>query len=52
MRAMKDLKLIDLISPSILQQFQDGFSKFTGLAALTTDENGTPVTVGSGFTDF
>ncbi|MGN0691230.1 MAG: PocR ligand-binding domain-containing protein [Oscillospiraceae bacterium] len=49
---MKNLKLIDLISPSILQQFQDGFSKFTGLAALITDENGVPVTVGSGFTDF
>ncbi|MGN0696848.1 MAG: PocR ligand-binding domain-containing protein [Oscillospiraceae bacterium] len=49
---MKDLKLIDLIPPNILQQFQDGFSKFSGLAALITDENGTPVTVGSGFTDF
>lgn len=49
---MKDLKLTDLIPPNILQQFQDGFSKFTGMAALTTDENGTPVTVGSGFTDF
>ncbi|MGN1416114.1 MAG: PocR ligand-binding domain-containing protein [Oscillospiraceae bacterium] len=49
---MKDLKLTDLIPPNILQQFQDGFSKFTGLAALITDENGIPVTVGSGFTDF
>ena len=49
---MKDLKLTDLIPPNILQQFQDGFSKFTGMAALTTDENGIPVTEGSGFTDF
>ncbi len=49
---MKDLKLTDLIPPNILQQFQDGFSKFTGMAALITDENGIPVTVGSGFTDF
>ncbi|MGN1304858.1 MAG: PocR ligand-binding domain-containing protein [Oscillospiraceae bacterium] len=49
---MKDIKLIDLIPPNILQQFQDGFSKFTGMAALITDENGIPVTVGSGFTYF
>lgn len=49
---MKDIKLTDLIPPNILQQFQDGFSKFTGMAALITDENGIPVTVGSGFTDF
>ena len=49
---MKDIKLTDLIPPHILQQFQDGFSNFTGMAALMTDENGIPVTVGSGFTDF
>lgn len=49
---MKDIKLTDLIPPNILQQFQDGFSRFTGMAALITDENGIPVTVGSGFTDF
>lgn len=49
---MKNLKLTDLIPPNILQQLQDGFSRFTGMAALTTDENGIPVTVGSGFTDF
>lgn len=49
---MKDIKLTALIPPDILQQFQDGLSKFTGMAALITDENGVPVTVGSGFTDF
>lgn len=49
---MKEIKLTDLIPPNILQQFQDGLSKFTGMAALITDENGVPVTVGSGFTDF
>ena len=42
---MKDIKLTDLIPPNILQQFQDGFSKFTGMAALITDENGTPVKI-------
>lgn len=49
---MKDIKLTALIPPEILQQFQDGLSKFTGMAALITDENGIPVTAGSGFTDF
>lgn len=49
---MKDIKLTALIPPDLLQQFQDGFSEFTGMASLITDENGVPVTVGSGFTDF
>ncbi len=49
---MKDIKLTALIPPEILQRFQDGLSKFTGMAVLTTDENGVPVTEGSGFTDF
>lgn len=49
---MKDIKLTTLIPPHILQQFQDGFSEFTGMASLITDENGVPVTVGSEFTEF
>lgn len=49
---MKEIKLTALIPPDLLQQFQDGFSEFTGMASLITDENGVPVTVGSGFTDF
>lgn len=49
---MKDIKLTTLIPPALLQQFQDGFSEFTGMASLITDENGIPITVGSGFTDF
>ncbi|MGN0515189.1 MAG: PocR ligand-binding domain-containing protein [Lachnospiraceae bacterium] len=48
---MKEPKLTDLIDVSVLQKLQNGFSKYTGLAALTTDENGIPVTVGSGFSD-
>ncbi len=49
---MQDYKLTDLISVETLQQIQDRFSRFTGIAALTTDADGTPVTQGSGFTDF
>lgn len=50
--ALKKLKLTDLIDVQVLQQLQDGFSKFTGMASLTTDEQGIPITKGSGFTDF
>lgn len=49
---MKEVGLTDLIDVSVLQQIQDGFSKYTGMAALTTDASGVPVTVGSGFTHF
>lgn len=49
---MRKIKLTDLISVDALQQIQDGFSRYTGMAALTTDVNGTPVTTGSGFTKF
>lgn len=49
---MKRLGLTDLISVEALQQIQDGFSKYTGMAALTTDSDGVPVTNGSGFTRF
>lgn len=49
---MKNVKLTDLISVDALQQVQDGFSKYTGMAALTTDADGVPVTKGSGFTVF
>ena len=46
------LSLTELIDPAILQEIQDGFAKVTGMAALTTDATGTPVTSGSCFTDF
>lgn len=48
---MKSQELLELLDVTILQQFQDAFSKYTGMAALTTDVDGVPVTVGSGFTD-
>ena len=46
------INLTDLIDVNVLQQIQDGFSNFTGMAALTTDSDGVPVTDGSGFTNF
>lgn len=49
---MQSLKLTDLIDISILQKIQDSFSEYTHMASLIADENGMPVTVGSGFTRF
>lgn len=49
---MLNVKLTDLIDVETLQEIQDGFAKLTGMAALTTDENGDAVTQGSNFTDF
>lgn len=48
----ENIKLMDVISPEFLQKFQDAFSKVTGVASLTTDDNGVPVANGSNFTDF
>ena len=49
---MASIKLTDLIDVSVLQEIQDGFAAVTGMAALTTDADGNPVTKGSNFTDF
>lgn len=49
---MQNIKLTELIDPEILQKLQDSFSGYIGMASLTADENGTPVTIGSGFTEF
>lgn len=49
---MINVKLTDLIDVATLQEIQDGFANLTGMAALTTDENGNAVTRGSNFTDF
>lgn len=49
---MQKLKLTDLIDVEVLQSLQDGFSKFTGMSSLTTDDAGIPVTRESGFCDF
>lgn len=52
MADMQEIVLTDLIDVQVLQKIQNGFSKFTGMAALTTDAKGNPVTEGSGFTEF
>lgn len=48
----KELYLTDLIAVEVLQRIQDAFSNMTGMASLTTDADGAPVTKGSNFTDF
>ena len=49
---MEKVRLLELIDVDILQKIQDGFSEYTGMAALITDADGVPLTRGSGFTDF
>lgn len=44
--------LTDLIPVETLQKIQDSFSKMARMAALTTDENGKPLTEGSNFSEF
>lgn len=46
------LELTDFTEISVLQRLQDSFSKMAGVAAITTDSQGKPVTKGSGFTEF
>lgn len=46
------IHLTDLIPVETLQKIQDSFSKMARMAALTTDENGSPITKGSNFSDF
>ena len=47
-----EIHLTDLIGADTLQRVQDAFSAMTGMAALTTDKYGIPVTKGSNFTTF
>ncbi|MBQ9608098.1 MAG: PocR ligand-binding domain-containing protein [Lachnospiraceae bacterium] len=49
---MSSLYLTDLIDQSTLQKIQDAFSNMVGMAALTTDSTGLPVTEGSNFTEY
>jgi len=48
----KELNLTDLVDVDVLQRIQDAFAAMTGMASLTTDVDGVPVTKGSNFTDF
>ena len=49
---MQNYSLTELIKPNILQQIQDAFSEYSGMASITTDADGVPVTAGSNFTHF
>ena len=48
----EEINLTDLIEVEMLQKIQDAFSMMTGIASLTTDRYGVPVTKGSCFSDF
>jgi signal transduction histidine kinase/CheY-like chemotaxis protein/HPt (histidine-containing phosphotransfer) domain-containing protein len=47
-----EITLTDLFEVDMLQRIQDAFAKMTGISAIITDAEGTPVTVGTNFTDF
>lgn len=47
-----EVHLTDLIPVATLQKIQNSFSKMARMAALLTDENGVPLTEGSGFSEF
>ncbi len=48
----EETRLTDLMAVETLQKIQDAFSQMTGMAALTTDRDGVPVTKGSNFSVF
>lgn len=50
--SLEKLRLTELIEVEILQKMQDAFAKMTGMAALTTDENGAAITEGTNFSTF
>lgn len=50
--SLENLQLTELIEVEILQKMQDAFAKMTGMAALTTDENGAAITEGTNFSVF
>ena len=46
------IQITDLIEVEDLQKIQDAFAQMTGMASITTDVEGKPVTKPSNFTDF
>ena len=48
----RKLHLTDLVDVDTLQRIQDAFSRMTGIAAITTDADGTAVTKESNFSEF
>lgn len=49
---LSEVKLADVIDLDFLQRFQDDFAKGVGLASVTVDPDGTPVTKPSSYTRF
>lgn len=49
---MEELKITDIIDRSVLQEIQDSFSDFTGMAAVCIDKHESPLTEESRFTEF
>lgn len=49
---MQNYSLTELIEPDVLQQIQNTFSEYTGMASVTTDADGVPVTSVSCFSRF
>lgn len=47
-----EIQIGDLMEVDILQRIQDAFSQMTGMASITTDVDGNPVTQPSNFTEF
>lgn len=52
METGNELRLTDLIDTDILQKLQDDFAEMTGMAAITRDADGVPVTFESNAPDF
>ncbi|MEE1361689.1 MAG: PocR ligand-binding domain-containing protein [Selenomonadaceae bacterium] len=51
-QGIDQMELSELIDIKFLQEYQDAFSESIGVAAITVDINGKPITKPSGFTDF
>lgn len=49
---IKNIKLTDIIDLKFLQRFQDDFAESVGLASVTVDVDGTPITSPSRYTRF
>jgi ligand-binding sensor protein len=49
---VEEVKLTDIVDIEFLQEFQDNFAASVGVASITVDNNGTPITKPSNFTSF
>ncbi len=49
---MKELNLTDLVPVEMLQKIQEACSQYTGMATVTTDVDGKPITKETAFSDF